>query len=137
MARRRTELEGARDRARLEGYDDPRGTFGGSGGNVIGQVIGGILAGAMQSGALDRVLRDNYRRPKPRADPDFGGMTDAPSWPTPWGGGRADTWGGGDHGGGGGDSGGSGDTGWRTGGSFYQRVIGPRWLRRGAYRTRR
>ena len=29
MAQRRTELEGARDRARRVGYDDPRGTFGG------------------------------------------------------------------------------------------------------------
>ena len=45
MAGRRGELEGARDRARSVGYHDPRGTFGGSGQDVLGQVIGGILGG--------------------------------------------------------------------------------------------
>jgi hypothetical protein len=112
-ARRRSELEGSRDRARQVGYDDPRGTFGGGGQEVIGEVIGGILRGVLQGRALDRVLRDNYRYPRPRADPDFGGP---PSWPNPWG---ADTWGGG----GSWPSGGSRDQdggggGWRTGGSF-------------------
>ena len=48
MAGRRAELEGARDRARSVGYDDPRGTFGGSGQDVLGQVIGGILGGMVQ-----------------------------------------------------------------------------------------
>jgi hypothetical protein len=112
MAGRRTELEDARDRARNIGYDDPRGNFG-SGQDALGQVIGGILRGTMRGGALDHVLRDNYRRPVPRADPDFGGWNRAPSWPYPWDQGRArgSVW----PGGGGPASGGGG---WRTGGSF-------------------
>ncbi|MPZ56163.1 MAG: hypothetical protein GEU91_06600 [Rhizobiales bacterium] len=114
MARRRTELEGGRDRARNIGYDDPRGTFG-SGQDVLGQVIGGILSGTLGGGALDRVLRDNYRRPVPRADPDFGGWGRAPSWPYPWDQGRG---GGGSWPGGGGASSGGSGGGWRTGGSF-------------------
>jgi hypothetical protein len=104
-ARRRTELEGARDRARSGGYDDPRGTFGGNGREIIGQVIGGILSGVLQGRALDHALRDNHRAPPRRADPNFG---DAWNWPSPSsGGGRA----------GPGASGGD-DSGWRTGGSF-------------------
>src|SRR5262249_43558813 len=98
MARRRSELEGARDRARVDGYDDPRGTFGGSGGQIIGQVIGGILQGAIQGAMVDRTLRDHYRAPQRRADPDFGSRGDTPSWPNPWSGGgagRGDTGGGG------------------------------------------
>jgi len=107
MARRRSELEGARDRARSIGYDDPRGTFGG-GQDVIGNVIGGILSGAMQGAVLDRILRDNYRAPRRRADPDFGQWGGASSFPSPWGQG-------------GGTIGGSQPPrggGWRTGGSF-------------------
>ncbi len=84
MARRRAELEGARDRARSIGYDDPRGTFSG-GRDVIGDVIGGILSGALQGVALDRILRDNYRAPRPHADPDFGRWEGASSSSSPWG----------------------------------------------------
>lgn len=107
MAHRRTELEGARDRARSIGYDDPRGTFGG-GRDVIGDVIGGILSGAIQGAALDRILRDNYRAPRRRADPDFGRWGGASSFPSPWGQGER-TIGGSQPPKGGG---------WRTGGSF-------------------
>ena len=83
MARRRAELEGARDRARSIGYDDPRVTFGG-GQDVIGDVIGGILSGALKGAALDRILRDNYRAPRRHADPDFGRWEGASSLPSPW-----------------------------------------------------
>ena len=107
MAGRRGELEGARDRARSVGYHDPRGTFGGSGQDVLGQVIGGILGGMLSGGALDRVLRDNYRGRQPRVDPDFGGRGSGPSWSGTWGGGAGGRSGGGDRGGG-----------WRTGGGF-------------------
>ncbi len=104
MARRRTELEGARDRARTVGYDNPMGNFGGAQ-DTIGQVIGGILAGALRGKDLDRVLHDNYRHPVPRADPDFGGLWGGTaSFPPPWG--RPNSW---DR-----DRG----SGWRTGGSF-------------------
>jgi chromosome segregation ATPase len=104
MARRRGELEGSRDRARTVGYDDPRGRFDG-GNEIIGNVIGGILRGVVQGVVLDGVLRDNYRSPSPRADPDFGGR-------------QADSWGGGWMGGGSRGSDDDGGGGWRTGGSF-------------------
>jgi hypothetical protein len=112
IAQRRTELESARDRARRSGYDDPRGTFDG-GQDVLGEVIGGILRGAMRGGDLDRVLRGGYRSPVPRADPDFGGRGSGPSWPGPWDGPDTESSGGhpGRHGHGHGG-------GWRTGGSF-------------------
>jgi chromosome segregation ATPase len=103
LARRRAELEGSRDRARTVGYDNPMGNFGNAQ-DMIGQVIGGILAGALRGQDLDRVLRDNYRYPEPRADPDFGGWRGGASFPPPWG--RSGSW----------DR--SGDSGWRTGGSF-------------------
>jgi chromosome segregation ATPase len=110
-ARRRAELEGARDRARAVGYEDPRGTFGSDGKEIIGQVIGGILSGVLQGGALDRVLRDSHRSPQGRSGADVGGTWSAPSWPSPWSEGSA-----------GGSSGrgksGDDDSGWRTGGSF-------------------
>ena len=102
-ARRRTELEGARDRARNFGFDNPMGNYG-NGQDAIGQVIGGILRGALGGRDLDRVLRDNYRYPVPRADPDFGGWGRRASLPQPWG--RADSWGQ------------RGGAGWTTGGSF-------------------
>ena len=107
MAGRRGELEGARDRARNVGYHDPRDTFGGSGQEVLGQVIGGILGGMVSGGALDRVLRDNYRGRQARVDPGFGGRGSGQS--------RSGTWGGGAVGRSGGDDRGGG---WRTGGSF-------------------
>jgi hypothetical protein len=107
MARRRTELEGARDRARSQGYDNPMGDFGSQ--TVIGEVIAGILRGALRGGDLDRVFRDNYRRPRPRVDIDFGGL------------GRGSRSRGGGFGGGGFGGGarrGGGGGGWRTGGNF-------------------
>ncbi len=110
-ARRRTELEGARDRARHAGYEDPRGTFGSDGKEIIGEVIGGILKGVLQGGALDRVLRDSHRSPQGRSGLDVDGTGSAPSWPSPWGEGST---GGGSGQGKSGDS----DSDWRTGGSF-------------------
>jgi chromosome segregation ATPase len=111
MARRRTELEGARDRARNSGYDDPRGTFGGNGQEVIGEIIGGILRGALRGGALDQVFGDTYRAPRRRGGARWGDSSGPPSWPSPWGGGGN----GGAPGGGRADD---SDSGWRTGGSF-------------------
>jgi hypothetical protein len=109
LARRRGELEGARDRARHQGYDDPRGTFGG-GPDMLGQVIGGILSGALQGAVIDRILRDNYRAPFPGPDRDFGGPPGIPSWPNPWGPTHdSEGWPGG---------GPPDDSGWRTGGGF-------------------
>jgi hypothetical protein len=132
MAKRRTELEEARDRARSVGYDDPRGRFDG-GQDIILQVIGGILAGALRGYALDRVLRDTYRPGRRRGDYDIGGRWGdmgpgglpgpwgglPPTLPGPWGGGGG--WSGGRGGGwrtGGRMGGGGGKGGWKTGGRF-------------------
>lgn len=104
VARRRVELEGARDRARNSGFDNPMGNYG-SAQDAITQVIGGILRGALTGSELDRVLRDNYRYPMPRSDPDFGGWGRRASFPAPWG--RPGSW----------DRRSSG-SGWTTGGSF-------------------
>jgi hypothetical protein len=119
LAKRRSELEGSRDRARRVGFDNPMGTFPDQ--SDIGRTIGAILAGALRGSDLDRVLRDNYRRPQPRVDPDFGGGSwpgsawPGPSWPGsgdgplgqgPWSGTPGP------------GGGGSDDEGWRTDGRF-------------------
>ncbi|KAA5602653.1 hypothetical protein F1193_03990 [Blastochloris sulfoviridis] len=110
MAEHRAELESARDRARRSGYGDPRGTFEG-GADLLGEVIGGILTGAIRGAELDRVLRGGFRFPRPQSDPDFGRRGRSP-WPSPRGGtDRGDA---GFPPSGGGGSGG----GWRTGGGF-------------------
>ena len=101
-ARRRSELEGARDRARNSGFDNPMGNYGNAQ-DAIAIVIGGILRGAMAGTDLDRVLRDNYRHPMPRTGPDFGGWSRRAPFPVPWG--RA-------------DSNRKSGSGWSTGGSF-------------------
>jgi hypothetical protein len=93
MARRRSELEVARDRARENGYDDPRGNFGSTGKDIVGEVIGGILGGVIRGGALDDIFRDNYRVPRRPSGPIFRDTTGAPSWPNPWGKGQPTTWG--------------------------------------------
>ncbi len=102
IARRRSELEGARDRARNSGFDNPMGNYGNAQ-DAIAIVIGGILRGAMAGTDLDRVLRDNYRYPMPRTDPDFGGWSRKAPFPAPWG--RA-------------GSNRKNGSGWSTGGSF-------------------
>jgi hypothetical protein len=83
MARRRVELEGARDRARNSGFDNPMGNYGNAQ-DAIAMVIGGILRGAMSGPDLDRVLRDNYRHPAPTSDPDFGRWPGEGSFPASW-----------------------------------------------------
>lgn len=93
MARQRTELEDARDRARQKGYDNPRGTFGESGGQILGDILGEILRGAATGAVLDGIFRDNYRGPRRRSGPVFGGPMSGPSWPDPWGKGGSGTWG--------------------------------------------
>lgn len=96
MANRRWELEGTRDRARRQGYEDPRGTFGDN--NEVLDVIGTILGGVLRSGILDRALSDNHR--------SSGGS----SWPGSWGSDSGSSSSSNDDRGSGG--------GWRTGGSF-------------------
>jgi hypothetical protein len=91
LARRRLEVQDVRDRFRKAGYDHPHATFGNDG--DIAEVLGSILAGAVNSGALWDLLRGGYRYRGPRNRPDFGG----PGFPFPFpvpGGGRT-TWSGG------------------------------------------
>lgn len=113
LARRRTELEEARNRARRQGYDNPRGSFGDAGGRILGEVLGQVLSGAARGAVLDGIFRDNYRAPPRRSSGSiFGGLPKS-SRPDPWGSGSRGTWG---RGGGGSKGGKSG--GWRTGGKF-------------------
>jgi hypothetical protein len=119
LARRRVELQTARDDARTKGYDQPYAGFGNEG--IIEQVIGDIARGVLRSSDLGRVLNDGFTRRMPRAPDGFGGA----GWPyNDWG--KSGGFGGGMGGGGirirrfpssGGGSR-SGGGGFRTGGSF-------------------
>lgn len=115
LSQRRGELEQSQNRFRQSGYDDPFGGFINE--NVIGQVIAGVIKGALSSRDLDKVWRDNYtRRAPPRSRDTFGGGIRLPSgdaWRPPSGGGFGGGFGGGSGGGGGGSSGG-----FKTGGGF-------------------
>jgi hypothetical protein len=80
LARRRAELQTARDDARSKGYDRPYAGFGNEG--VIDQVIADIARGVLRSSDLGRVLSDGFQRRQPRAPGGFGGG----SWPyNDWG----------------------------------------------------
>ncbi len=73
LAERRVELERSRDRFYRSGYDNPIGGF--SNGDAIGEVIGGILAGALESGKLDDLFDIGYRqRRRPRRGNVGGGF---------------------------------------------------------------
>jgi hypothetical protein len=117
LARRRAELQSARDDARAKGYDQPYAGFGNEG--IIDQVIADIARGVLRSSDLGRVLSDGFSRRAPRSPGGFGGG----GWPyNDWG----------NSGGFGGNSGGirirrfpssgggsrSSGGGFRTGGSF-------------------
>jgi flagellar hook-basal body complex protein FliE len=80
LARRRAELQSARDDARTKGYDQPYAGFGNEG--IIEQVIGDIARGVLRSSDLGRVLNDGFTRRFPRSPGGFGGG----SWPySDWG----------------------------------------------------
>ena len=131
IAKRRLEVERARDRFRGAGYDHPQVVFGNDG--AIADVLEQVVRGAVRSGALWDILRGGYGTRAHRGQPGFG----QPSFPFPFPmPGGSDTRGGGwrepQSGGGwtpdfgdsssGGDSGSSGggdsDEGFTTGGSF-------------------
>lgn len=106
LVRRRTEIEGVRERFRTTGYDRPEVVFGND--SAISSVLGGLLQGAVQGAILWSTLQGGAGRRPSRSDPNFGG----PSMPFPTGGS-----GGWSLPGTGGDDRGGGD-GFRTGGSF-------------------
>jgi hypothetical protein len=117
LARRRAELQSARDDARAKGYDQPYAGFGNEG--VISQVIADIARGVLRSSDLGRVLNDGFQRRQSRSPGGFGGGWPYNDWGSPGG------FGGGSSGGGirirrFPSSGGSRSSGggFRTGGSF-------------------
>jgi hypothetical protein len=92
LSQRRSEMQEVRDRFRRSGYDHPQSTFDNDGN--IGNVLGGILEGAVRSGVLWDILRQGHRSLPTRTSSDFG----LPSFPLPFptpGNGANDTWGGG------------------------------------------
>jgi len=92
LSQRRSEMQEVRERFRRSGYDHPQSTFDNDGN--IGNVLGGILEGAVRSGVLWDLLRQGHRSLPTRTSSDFG----LPGFPLPFpvpGSGANDTWGGG------------------------------------------
>lgn len=83
LAKKRGELEIARDQARAKGYDSPWGTFEDH--QVLAGVIGGILQGVLTSIELNQAMQAQYRERQPRTDRGFGSPPSVPVFPTPWG----------------------------------------------------
>ena len=77
LAERRAELENSRDRFYRSGYDNPIGGF--SNGDAIGEVVGGILAGALESGQLDDLFDVGYRQRRRPHRGSLGGGIRLPS----------------------------------------------------------
>ena len=92
LSRRRSEMQEVRERFRRSGYDHPQSTFDNDGN--IGNVLGGILEGAVRSGVLWDLLRQGHRSLPTRTSSDFGMPGFPLPFPTPGSGGN-DTWGGG------------------------------------------
>jgi hypothetical protein len=92
LSQRRSEMQEVRERFRSSGYDHPQSTFDNEGN--IGNVLGGILEGAVRSGVLWDLLRQGHRSLPTRTSSDFGMPGFPLPFPTP-GSGANDTWGGG------------------------------------------
>jgi chromosome segregation ATPase len=129
LAQRRMEIEKERDAFRQQGYDAPGSTFGNE--SLLGQVIKGLITGAIQGAVLRDTLRQGHHRSRRDPGPIFplpGDSWGSPGGGGPWGGGGGGggglpPWlGGGGGGGGGRSSGGSSSGGgsdrFTTGGSF-------------------
>jgi len=112
LARRRGELDRARENFRSRGYDDPWGRVVNEG--LIAGIVEGIVRGALSSRDFDDFFDGNWSRREPKGG-GFGGGGRLPRGP--WGG---DSGGSGGSSGGGGfrSGGGSGGGGFRTGGGF-------------------
>jgi DNA repair exonuclease SbcCD ATPase subunit len=114
IAMRRSEFETLRDRFRQQGFDHPNVVFRNEG--AIGNTIGSIMTGAVQTAILWEMLRQSQSLQYPQSQPDFGGGW---SFPVPHQGGGG--WSPGDSGGswsGGGGSSGGGGGDFSTGGGF-------------------
>lgn len=84
MARKRAELESARDSARAQGYDSPWGNFANH--VLISDIIRGIVAGALSSSDLGRAMAGEYRRRDPGFGGNWGGGSGSSGGQSPWGG---------------------------------------------------
>ncbi len=112
IAHRRSEVETVRERFRDTGYDHPNVVF--SNNSMIGDLLSGILRGAVQGAILWDTLERSHEVRYPR-NSDFGGGISFPM-PRSGGGGWSPGSGGGSWSGGGG--GGRGGGGFSTGGGF-------------------
>jgi hypothetical protein len=92
LSKRRSEMQEVREQFRRSGYDHPQSTFDNEGN--IGNILGGILEGAVRSGVLWDLLRQGHRSLPTRTSSDFGMPGFPLPFPTP-GSGANDTWGGG------------------------------------------
>lgn len=70
IARRRSELEGVRDNMRRKRYDGPWGQFEFDRGDAMGELISGIVRGAIQGAALWALFEHGYRRRRDWDDDD-------------------------------------------------------------------
>ena len=70
IARRRGELEGVRDNFRRKRYDAPRGQFEFDQNGAVGDLIGGIVKGAVQGAALWALFEHGYRKRRDDDDDD-------------------------------------------------------------------
>ena len=91
LSRRRSEMEQVRAQFRRTGYDHPRSTFNNDG--DIADLLKGVLAGAIRSGALWDILQNGHRSRPTRGSTDFG-LPDFPL-PFPLPGGNSNDWSGG------------------------------------------
>lgn len=70
IARRRSELEGVREKFRSKRYDRPSGQFEFDGNNAIGDLIGGIVRGSIQGALLWSLFEHGYRKRRDWDDDD-------------------------------------------------------------------
>ncbi|MBP6014694.1 MAG: hypothetical protein KBA31_20880 [Alphaproteobacteria bacterium] len=70
IARRRGELEGVRDKVRTNRYDGPWGQFELDGNDALGNLIGGIVKGAIQGAVLWNTFERGYRKRRDWDDDD-------------------------------------------------------------------
>ncbi len=86
VARRRSELEGVRDKVRSANYDGPWGQFQINNNDMLADLIGGIVRGAVQGAVLWDVFQRGYSK---RRDWDDDDDDDDDRRSSPWGSGRS------------------------------------------------
>lgn len=70
IARRRSELEGVRDKVRAKNYDGPWGQFQINNNDMLAELIGGIVRGAVQGAVLWDVFEKGYSKRRDWDDDD-------------------------------------------------------------------